>query len=111
MSTKGGVDGGVDFLLARHVDPSDDVAVVVRHDLFNHVAGEHLFSVDDAGNFQDFGGLTLEFSLKVSTLLATWKVPKDGFVDGGRWFRDAVHHDFPSQSATLEPHPRRKWRC
>ena len=55
MGTKGGVNGGVDFLLARHVDTSDDVAVVVRHDLFNHVAGEHLFSVDDARNFEHLG--------------------------------------------------------
>ena len=55
VSSKGGVDGGVDFLLARHVDTSDDVAVVVRHDLFNHVAGEHLFTVDDARNFEHLG--------------------------------------------------------
>ena len=107
MSTKCSIDGCVDFLLAGHVDPSDDVAVIVWHHLFNHITGEHFFSVDDTGNFQNFGGLTLEFGLEVSTFLTSRQVAENGFVDWGRWFGDAVHHDSPSTSATLEPHPSR----
>ena len=93
MSVKGGFDGSVDFFLSSHVDSSDDVAVVVGHHLLNHIAGEDLFTVDDARNFQDFRGLSLEFHFKVSTLLAAGQVAEHGFVHRGRWLWDAVHHE------------------
>ena len=93
MGTEGSLDGGVDFLLAGHVDPSDNVAVVVRHDLLDHVAGEHFLAVDDAGDFEDFGRLALEFGLEVSALLAARQVAKDGFVDGGGRLGNAVGHE------------------
>ena len=96
MSAKGGVDGSVDFFLTRHVDTGDDMAVLVGHHLLNHIAGEDLFTVDDARNLQHFGGLSLEFYFKFSTLLAAWQVAEHRFVHGGRWLWNAVHHDLPS---------------
>ena len=96
MCSQSSLNGSVDFLLAGHVDPGDNMAVVVGHDLLNHVAGEDFLPVDDAGNLQYFGRLTLEFGLKVGSLLASGQVAEDGFVDGGRWFGDAVHHDASS---------------
>jgi hypothetical protein len=40
------------------------VAVVVRHHLLNHIAGKDLFTVDDAGDFDDLRGLTLQLGFK-----------------------------------------------
>ncbi len=92
MSAKGGVDGSVDFLLSSHVNTGDDVAVVVGHHLLNHIAGEDLFTVDDARNLQYFGRLTLEFGLKFGSLLAAGQVAEHRFVHRGRWLGNAVHH-------------------
>jgi hypothetical protein len=49
------------------VDSSDHVAVVVGHDLLHNIAGEDLFTVDDARNLKYFIGLSLEFNLKSGT--------------------------------------------
>ena len=96
MSTQCRLDGSVDFLLSSHVDSSDDMAVVVGHHLFNHIAGEDLFTVDDARNFQHFRGLSLEFNFKFSPFLAARQVAEHRFVHRGRWLWNAVHHDSPS---------------
>ena len=92
MGTEGSLNRGVDFLFPGHVDPSDDMAVVVGHDLLDHIAGEHFLTVDDAGNFEDFCRLALELSLEVSTFLAARQVAEDGFVDGGGRLGNAVGH-------------------
>ena len=92
MSTQGGLDGSVDFLLASHVNSGDDVAVVVGHHLLNHIASEDLFTVDDARNLQHFRGLSLEFNFKFSPFLAAWQVAEHRFVHRGRWLGNAVHH-------------------
>jgi len=106
VCTESCIDGSVDLFFACHVNTSNDVPVVVRHDLFNNVPGEHFLTVDDAGDLQDFARLALEFGLQVSALLAARQVAKDGFVDGGGGHGDAVGHDCRPPAATLEPHPR-----
>ena len=60
MSIKGCLNCFFDVGLGCHVNSSDDVAVVVGHDLFNHIAGEDFFAVDDAWDFDDFGRLTVK---------------------------------------------------
>jgi len=109
VGTEGSLNRGVDFLFPGHVDPSDDMAVVVGHDLLDHIAGEHFLAVDDAGDFEDFSRLALEFRLKVSAFLAARQVAEDGFVDGGGRLWNAVGHDGMASSAILEPHPSCRW--
>ena len=92
MGTHRRLDGGVHFLLTCHVDSGDDVAVVVGHDLLDNVAGEDFLTVDDAWNFDHFGGLTLEFGLEFGSLLAAGQIAEHRFVDGGGGLGDAVDH-------------------
>ena len=54
MGIKGCLNRFFDVRLGCHVNSSDDVAVIVRHDLFNNIACEDFLAVDDAWDFDDF---------------------------------------------------------
>jgi hypothetical protein len=58
------VDGPLNLCRAREMNPCEDVPVVVRHHLFNDVAGPDLLSRDDARNLEDLATLTVDLRLK-----------------------------------------------
>ena len=61
MSIKGCLNGFLDVRLGCHVNSSDDVAVIVGHDLLDHVACEDFLAIDDAWDFDDFRRLSVKF--------------------------------------------------
>jgi hypothetical protein len=68
------------------------MAVIVGHDLFNDIAREHFLPVDDAGDFNDFRGLPIEFLLQSKSFRAAGQIAKHRFVYWGRWAWNVVHH-------------------
>lgn len=97
MCVKCGTDGGLDFFLACHVNSGNDVTVVVGHDLFNDIASENFFTVDDARDLENFIGLSLQFYFKSGALSTSGEVSENGFVDRRWWHWYAVDHDALSQ--------------
>ena len=59
---------------------SDDVAVAVGHDLFDHIAGEHFLAVDDVDISRTSPDCRLSSASSSARSLPPG-VAKDGFVD------------------------------